>query len=306
MSRIEARRTPPPTANAEAARTQNVNEAPSPSESRESAVAAADQLRSTTRAAPSRRARRIPMADEVPQATRPGDFVLVTRSFHPDETLGGGFHGDDRGFTTDEDGSSRIRGGVLMRRGSNGQLQAVEGGGRSDQSGHELAETVTRTANPLFGIHTEHPFGSPVAGQPDVRATQRQAARGVTTLQLEYAGSNPLIVGSPDVDVRSTFAVHEADDRLTIHADIRGDAFPAAESFVRDHEGNAVFIGVHALPEDAMITDLVGHGSIPMISAAITIHRDPETQAFAAVEVDGETYTLEDWNARFTEQAASD
>lgn len=237
---------------------------------------------------------RVRMARDVPRAERPGDVVIVARSFHPDETFGGGFHGDGRGFSTDAEDSARVRTGVLLRPDSRGDMRSVRGGARSDETRHDGAHGLARR------------LGYPTALAPQTElpgvVAQSRTHRGTTTLQVNAEGTNPLIPGAPASDTRSTFRVRVEGNELHVSADVRGDAFPAVETFVRDHAGNAVFIGVYQLSEDVGVSDMFLDFQRPMIRANVTIVRDPDTQAFVAVESEGRRYTLDEWNRQF-EQA---
>ncbi len=275
------------------AATQRTMARPSAREVRENAFAQTDCARSRTRAR-SLVARPLPVSHDVPRASEPGQVVIVTRSFIPDREFGGGFHGDDRPLSTDPDVTARIRAGVLLERGPCG-LRGVRAGGRSDESRHDLGHAI----GDLF-FHGSDVL-EPRTATPTIRASARPAGRG-TTVRLDYEGSNPLVLGSPDIDVHSRFQVRETERGLEIRATVRGDAFPAAEAFVRDHEGNAVFIGVHRIDieyDAEGMAMLVGDERRPMMEAQLTILRDPQTQAFVGVEANGTSYSLEDWNARF-------
>ena len=225
---------------------------------------------------------RVRMGTDVPRAERPGDIVVVSRSFLPQESFGG-FHGDGRGFSTDGDDTARVRTGVLLRPDARGGMRAVEGGARSDE---------TRLGP------------GALTARPGVTA-QSQRRGSSTSVRMEVEAANPLVLRAPDVDTQSTFTVRSQGNNLHVHAHVSGDAFPAAETFVRDHEGNAVFIGVHRLP-DGILTGgrMFGEGLEPMINASVTIIRDPETQAFVAVESEGQRYTLDEWNQQFEQTDA--
>lgn len=231
---------------------------------------------------------RVRMGTDVPRAEQPGDVVVVTRSFLPQESVMG-FHGDGRGFSTDADDTARIRSGVLLTPDSRGGMRAVRGGARSDETRSDAMQSV-------FGH-----VSSPETATPGVTAQSRRRGSS-TTVRVNAEAGNPLIPGAPDVDTTSSFTVRSEGNELHIRAHIVGDAFPAAETFVRDHAGNAVFIGVHQLPADGGLSDMVDNNGRPMIDASITIIRDPETQAFVAVESEGQRYTLDEWNQQF-EQA---
>ncbi len=276
-----------------------VSSAPEPNaaDARDAAVAQTDSARVRT---PARTrsvcsARTLPIRSDVPRPTRPGEVVVVTRSFHPDRTFGGGFDGDDRGFSGSPSATARIRAGVLLdTRGP--CVRATEAGGRSDRTRHDVGHAVANTLLPLSGVF------APATATPTIHASSRPVATG-TRVDLDYAGANPLIPGAPDIDVHSRFSLRVSDGGLEVRAVVQGDGFPAAESFLRDHEGNVVFIGVHQIDRESEpegVARLSGDDGHPMMGVHLRILRDPETQAFTGVEAGGRRYSLAGWNARFT------
>jgi len=113
------------------------------------------------------------------------------------------------------------------------------------------------------------------------------------------AGHNPLVAGSPDIDVHTNFTLTENDKAgtLQVNAVQTGDAFPAAETFIGDTKGNQLFIGVS--PADAgttgPYTQLPGDNSRPMMSASFTITMD-SNGVFTGVKQGDKTYSMADWN----------
>ncbi|MFT5357478.1 MAG: hypothetical protein ACI9KE_004715 [Polyangiales bacterium] len=120
------------------------------------------------------------------------------------------------------------------------------------------------------------------------------------TLRLDYSGNMPLIPLSPDADAHAVFELTErSPTELHIHAQVEGDAFPAAETFIRDSSGQAVFIGVRAIHEAQDAVSLIGDGHVPLIDAELTVIRDEESGVFEAVEYNGNRYTVAAWNELF-------
>jgi hypothetical protein len=66
---------------------------------------------------------------------------------------------------------------------------------------------------------------------------------------MAYAGAMPLIPGSPDIDVHTTFLISLDDDgTLVIQTTMVGDGFPCAEAFVRLGDGRAVLLHHYEVP----------------------------------------------------------
>ncbi|MEO0321747.1 MAG: hypothetical protein AAF447_02240 [Myxococcota bacterium] len=148
---------------------------------------------------------------------------------------------------------------------------------------------------------SHHPLLGAQRGYPNATAEARSRGQGVTRLSLDYEGGVPLLPVAPDIDVRASIDLRELDGRLEVRATLRGDQFPNVEAFLRDHRGNAVFLGVHVLRLRQFAPfALAGDGRLPMVDVALTVLRGPDG-AFAGVEFNGASYTIEEWNAHFEE-----
>lgn len=223
-------------------------------------------------------ATRPPPPMSVPRPDAPGEMGIYVRAFHPDETFGGRFDGDDRGFRTDLSGTtSRISTGVVI----NGELEVEREGSYSSPS--------------------EHPILGSASGVPTM--TTRVSQEGETTvLTVDADGGNPLTPDSltPHADIHARFELTERSaTELHIHTTITGDAFPAAESFIRDPSGQSLFVGVHQMtPEEDNVLRMRGDHTRPMVESDMTVIRD-ENGGFQAVEFDGQRYTIDQWNGKF-------
>lgn len=240
-------------------------------------IARVDDAR--TRSAQLRRAGRRSRVQqrELPTPRTRDEVGVYVRSFHHLPLFGGGFHGDGRSFSADLSDTARIHSGAVLRRGEEG-LALARSGGRSSP--------------------TSHAVGGLATSSPRLDASARPSADGFTELQLDYAGSNPLLPGAPDIDVHAQIGLREDGERLHVRMKVDGDRFPNAEAFLRDHEGNAVFLGVHSLRPGQSPGDLVGDRRAPMMENELTVLRGDRGQ-FVGVEFDGVTYDLESWNRLF-------
>ncbi len=295
MSRIEARSTTTPVAPS-TFQTPQAEGRPSAAQVREQAEAQTERMQPRSRVRSSR-PRRLPVSTDVPEATRPGEFVIVSRTFLPHEAVGG-FHGDDRGFTTSADVTARSRVGVLFESNERG-LQATSSGGHCDETS-TIAPALTTLAGHIAAPGSG--IGGSATATPDVQATGR-TRNGMAIVQLDVAAANPS-APSPDVDFHAGYAAAEVDGNLRITARVHGDEFPALESFVRDHAGNAVFLGTRSLTSEDGLTNMVGDDRHEMMRVDVTILRDPDTQEFTGVRSEGRDYSIDEWNAQFENAAA--
>ena len=179
-------------------------------------------------------------------------FTFHIRSFHPDKTFGGGFSGDNRVFTTGQDVTSRIRQNFTLET-DNGSIS----GGKpiSDPSHH-----------PILGTATATPTGNI---SPVDMLTSTEGS--VFNFSSEYAGSNPLVMGSPDIDVNVSFSVIENRDNgtLTISFTGMGDGFPNTELFVEDANGNSIMLDTSQLTGTPF--KLIGGADTKIFSGSLTI-----------------------------------
>lgn len=86
---------------------------------------------------------------------------------------------------------------------------------------------------------------------------------------------------------------------MSISANITGDNFPSAESFISDSAGNSVFIGVSALQGNVL--GLKGEGGNKRINNNLQINFNSDG-VFQSVNYKGTDYSLKDYNKLFTSQ----
>lgn len=110
------------------------------------------------------------------------------------------------------------------------------------------------------------------------------------------AAANPLVPGSPDIDVHTQFTLTENQKAgtLNVNAVQTGDAFPSAETFIGNTKGNQLFIGISPAIGTPYFS-LPGDGDTKMMSADFTITMDKKG-VFTGVTQGDKTYKIEDWN----------
>ena len=211
------------------------------------------------------------------------------RSFAPFKTFGGGFEGDNRRYST--------------------SLSPSEGGTSTSRLQHVFTvNPTTRTFNAgyVWSNQSRHPLLGSGNATPNDRAniknfTSSTDGNGNSTIKFtaNMAGANPLINGSPNIDVHTNFTLteNESAGTLKINAVQTGDAFPSAETFIGDTKGNQLFIGVSPAIGNPY-TSLIIDGK-KMMSANFTVTMD-QNGVFTGVVVgsgkDTTTYSISDWN----------
>jgi RHS repeat-associated protein len=208
-------------------------------------------------------------------------YTFYIRSFAPDKSFGFGFHGDNRGFSTDTNATARIH-----------QRFTLE---TDDGTLYNRATWSSPSQWILGGPETETPRGSFSSVSQDGNSF---------SFSTSYAGQNPLTPRccTPDLDVSSSFGITEDKKSgiLSISAAMAGDKFPSAESFVVDPSGKAVFIGVSQKGFHP-VTDLPGDNARPMINSSFGIRLD-KAGNFTGVIYNGKDYSIEQWNRMHSEQ----
>jgi RHS repeat-associated protein len=218
-------------------------------------------------------------------------YPIHVRSFAPWSSFGLGYSGDNRGYST-----------ALGKR--------FEGGTATSRI--QQTFTVDPTAGTYKGLQTwsdqSHSFYGTKTGEPkgnikDFTSSTDKSGNSTTSFTSVYAGNNPLVPGSSDIDVKTKFSLTEniKAGTLNITATQTGDAYPAAETFIGDTKGNQLFIGVSpAAGGDVAQSlgpykELPGDNSRPMMSSSFTVTID-KNGVFTGVKQGDKTYGIGDWN----------
>ena len=223
-------------------------------------------------------------------------YSISTRSFAPPESFGGGFVGDDRGYSTDFNATSRIHSTVTIDTDDQISIGSGDVNAHSDPS-----------------VHHAIPFYDPTE-TPDVNIlSQRVDHNGdVSTISFEtrHSGEDavpriPIIDMNPSPTLDVNTSLQLVSDReantLTISGEITGDDFPATEVFITDNNGQAVFLATGKPPGvSSPIPNLIDFGvwNRQIADVSTTINTD-EQGNFLSVESGGKTYSIEEWNTEF-------
>jgi len=217
---------------------------------------------------------------------------IHNRAFAPFKTFGLGFSGDgaDRGFTTSSTVTSRVSQTVDID--FNQSTPTVADGQQvSDLSHH-----------PILGTDR-----APVKkGLKNVQTGETSTGAKQVSFQTEIESANPLTdFGgplNPNIDLDGAFSISSNQETgvLSISANITGDNFPAAESFISDSAGNSVFIGVSALQGNPR-SGLPGEGGNERINNDLQINFNSDG-VFQNVIYKGQQYNIQDYNKLFNTQ----
>ncbi len=215
---------------------------------------------------------------------------IHNRSFAPFKSFGGGFSGDgaDRGFTTSQNVTSRISQTVDVD--FNQSTPTVSDGQQVSDTSH----------HPVLGTDR-----APVKeGLKNVQTGETSTGAKQVSFQTEIEGANPLTpsFATPNIDVDGIFSISSNQETgvLSISANMTGDNFPSAESFISDSAGNSVFIGVSAL-QGTPFSSLPGEGGKQMINNNFSINFNSEG-IFQNVNYNGQQYSIQDYNKLFETQ----
>ena len=218
-------------------------------------------------------------------------YPVHIRSFAPFKTFGGGFHGDNRGYST-KLGAQEVSGGVTSRVQQSFTADPAKGtvaGTKtwSDPSSHSTLPLGTKTAE--ASGRAEGTF----AHSPTVSKA---------TITSEMAGANPLVPGSPDIDVKSNLTLTENLEKgiLSVEASMKGDRFPAAEMLIGDTKGQQLMVIASPYQGDPY-SSLPGDNNKSMGSAKFDIKIN-EKGEFIGVVQGNKTYTVAEWNKMMTSQ----
>ena len=206
-------------------------------------------------------------------------YPIHIRSFAPFKEFGGWFAGDNRGFTTSQNVTSRLGQSFVM----NTDTHSYSG----------LRTYSSPSSHPVLGSATA---GDDRGNISNFTYSNNKDGSTTTSWTSTMAGHNPLVPGSPDIDVKTNFSLTENKSAGTLGVNVTqtGDAFPAAETMIGDTKGNQLMIGVSPAIGNPY-TSLPGDGNSKMMSANFTVTMD-QKGVFTGVKAGDKTYSVEQWN----------
>lgn len=212
-------------------------------------------------------------------------YPITIRSFAPFKTFGGGFHGDDRGYSTSASASARVHQRINFDTDKNSMSLL----NWSSSTWHSSAPGFRRTADPSGGFTSG--FG-----------IFQEGSDKNFWFSTSYAGANPLTPGAPNIDVASKFYINENKEKgfLQVRGNLVGDNFPNTESFITDPSGQSVFLGI-GFYEGSPFTSLSGKNERPISEFNVRIKTGKDGNFEGVYKNDGsdKIYSIKEWNARF-------
>jgi RHS repeat-associated protein len=219
-------------------------------------------------------------------------YPIHIRSFAPFKTFGGGFSGDNRGYsTTLSNRELNGKGGVTSRVQQTFTVDPAKGTITDAKTWSDPSH------HPLLGNATANPSGK-------ANASFTYSGEGShAEVNAKMAGANPLVKPSfisPDIDVKSSIKLTENLEKgiLSVDASMKGDKFPSAEMFIGDTKGQQVMMIASPL-QGNVIDNLPGDGNLPMGSAKFDIKINEKGEFTGVVQGD-KTYTVAEWNKMMT------
>ena len=215
-------------------------------------------------------------------------YPIHIRSFAPDATFGGGFEGDNRGYST---GKGKGEGGTVTSRMQH--AFTVDPTAGTFKAGNAWSD---KSSHPLLGEGT----GTTHANISGFKSSTDKQGNSTASFTSNMKAANPLTeklgIPTPDINVHTSFTLTENQKAgtLNVNAVQTGDAFPAAETFMGDTKGNQLFIGVSAA-NGSPYTNLEGDNERPMMSANFTVSMD-KNGVFTGVSQGDKKYTTAEWN----------
>jgi RHS repeat-associated protein len=211
-------------------------------------------------------------------------YPITIRSFAPFKTFGGGFHGDNRGYSTDQNASARVHQKINFDT----DKTTISAKTWSSPTWHSTAPGFVRTATPEGGIEK---------GSFKIKSSGDEKN---FEFKSNYAGANPLTPGAPDINVFSSLSITEnkKEGALNVAGKLTGDNFPSTEAFISDPSGQSVFLGV-GFYEGSPFTSLWGENKdrdVASFNLSITTDADGN---FTGVKVNDKSFSLAEWNKLF-------
>ena len=209
-------------------------------------------------------------------------YPITVRAFHPDKYFGGGFSGDNRGYST-----------------ANATARVTQKLNFDTDKSSITAEAWSSKSHALWGTF-------------ESRATPSQEITSFTTstdeggkhfgIGAHVASANPLTPpGTPDVDIFSSLSITSKDNTLSITGKLTGDNYPSTEAFISDPSGQSAFLGI-GFKDGSPYSSLEGaNKDRPITNFSLSLTTDDKGN-FTGVNANGKTYSIADWNKQFQQQ----
>lgn len=216
-------------------------------------------------------------------------YPITIRAFAPFATFGGGFRGDNRGYTTNNT-TARVT-QKLMFDTDKSSLTAVAYSSKSHYGSREDRAMPTQEISSFIG------------------STDGDARK--FNIAAHVASGNPLTPSAvtPDIDIFSSLSIESntKNHTLSITGKLTGDNFPSTEAFISDKDGTNVFFGVGQIGKGVNkntgpLTELPGENKDnPITTFKIKIVNN-ENGSFKGIQEGNKVISISDYNKRFTDK----
>ena len=209
-------------------------------------------------------------------------FELTFRTFAPFKWFGGGFNGNNRGYSSSLYASVKTAFRAILDTNS-----TVVTGDRawSDETYYRATPNRKLTETP----------------QAELSALHYNSVGDVSgySFDAHVTGANPYISFAPNIDLYVDMLIveNQHNGMLTVQGTVTGDNFPSTEVLISDARGRTVMLGV-GFYQGNPYTSLPGQNHRPITSFAVHIALD-ESGHFQYVVSGSSTYSIDAWNARF-------
>lgn len=221
------------------------------------------------------------------------EYTFHVRSFIPEKSIAFNFfRGDNRNFTTSLKVTSRVNHQITLDTEKATLLNK-----------RTFSDATQFQYYPSTAVIEVEQNAVPESNYSDV-SSSTLGKDNFFAFNTSYSASDPLAPGAPDIDFKNYFFISEfkEDKLLNIDLNLKGDQFPAIESFVTDEKGNSVFIGVRGY--EGTILNAYGLGDEDLIDANFSINLDDDGN-FIGVTHKGQKYSIADWNKGFEQKDAT-
>ncbi len=225
-------------------------------------------------------------------------IIIHVRSFVPTKhfAFGNLWGGDGRGFSTNRSAASRLHQTTNYETDTGAYLHRATGTWSYSKFGASAySDAYVNDSGSSFGNIRSHLYGKNDALLPPL------IIGGI------YSPAPDGLMWSPNIDIHTNLDIEvsqleDGNQILNISGNITGDAFPNAEAFVEDANGNSIFLGIFATNaslQTGMGTELPFDNNRPMMgNINLSIMTDSEG-IFTGIQVGGETISIEDWNNNY-------
>ena len=217
-------------------------------------------------------------------------YPVTVRSFAPTGSFKGtGFHDDHRGFSANQNVTSRIS-----------QTYTVDPTKRTITGG-----TPTSSDTKWNGIPAGNGTKSTDEGKVDKASFSKNSfGSDVATVDAHFKGSNPAFFGTaPNIEVKSQVTLSENDKAgyVVASVDLSSKQFPATEAMISDPSGQNLWLTGAAAFGGA---SNLANGEVKQISSVDIRININEKGNFTGVQFGGKTYSIGDWNKAQTAKPA--